>query len=176
MAQVFRLDRTVTSGRSGGVRKETVYGLTSLSPARGSADQLLASVRGPWPIENHSHWVRDVTFDEDRSQVRVGSIPQIMAALRNTSIGLRRASGDCTIAAATRRLAARPWDALALLGITPEHYMTLGTPPSYGRLRPCAATVLQTTPSARRRAIACSSRPSDSRRMSSVLDPSAGPR
>jgi DNA invertase Pin-like site-specific DNA recombinase len=33
------------------------------------------------------HWVRDVTFDEDRSQVRCGNIPQVMAALRNTTIG-----------------------------------------------------------------------------------------
>jgi len=40
--------------------------------------------RGHWQIENQSHWVRDVTFDEDRSQVRCGSIPQVLAALRNT--------------------------------------------------------------------------------------------
>lgn len=121
VAQVFRLDRTVPSCRTGVVRKETVYGLTSLTVDRGSAEHLLAYVRGHWRIENHSHWVRDVTFDEDRSQVRTGSIPQIMAALRNTSIGLLRASGETKIASATRRVAARPWDALALLGIVPEN-------------------------------------------------------
>lgn len=26
-------------------------------------------VQGPWGIENRLHWVRDVAFDEDRSQV-----------------------------------------------------------------------------------------------------------
>jgi hypothetical protein len=72
-------------------------------------------------IENQSHWVRDVTFDEDRSQVWCGAIPEVMAALRNTTIGLVRATGDTRIAPTTRRLAARPWDALQLLGIGREN-------------------------------------------------------
>jgi hypothetical protein len=41
-------------------------------------------------MANQSHWVRDVTFDEDRSQVRCGNIPHVMAALRNTVIGRMR--------------------------------------------------------------------------------------
>ena len=57
------------------------------------AARLLALVRGHWHIENQSHWVRDVTFDEDRSQVRCGNIPQVMATLRNTVIGLMRKAG-----------------------------------------------------------------------------------
>ena len=58
--------------------------------------------------ENKSHWVRDVTFDEDRSQVRCGNMPPMMAALRNTAIGLLRWAGHTNIAAACRRLAAQP--------------------------------------------------------------------
>ena len=50
-----------------------------LAPS-GNTARLLALVRGQWQIENKSHWVRDVTFDEDRSQVRCGNIPQVMAA------------------------------------------------------------------------------------------------
>jgi len=61
--------------------------------------------------------VRDVTFDEDRSPVRCGNIPQVMAALRNTAIGLIRAAGWTNVAAACRHFAARPWEALALLGV-----------------------------------------------------------
>ncbi|HSF31765.1 MAG TPA: hypothetical protein VLK82_14980, partial [Candidatus Tectomicrobia bacterium] len=38
-----------------------------------------------------------VTFDEDRSQVRCGNIPQVMAALRNTAIGLLRWTGHTNI-------------------------------------------------------------------------------
>lgn len=59
----------------------------------------------------------DVTFDEDRSQVRSGSLPQVLAALRNTVLGLMRQAGETNIAAACRRFAAQPWEALALLGI-----------------------------------------------------------
>ena len=61
--------------------------------------------------------MRDVTCDEDRSQVRGGSIPQIMAALRNLVIGLMRTAGETNFAAAGRRFAAQPWAALALIGI-----------------------------------------------------------
>ena len=82
-----------------------------------SATCLLELVRGQWTIENRSHWVRDVTFDEDRSQVRTGNVPQVMAALRNTAIGLLRLAGESNIAAACRRLAAQPEQALTLLGI-----------------------------------------------------------
>ena len=62
-----------------------------------------------------------MVFDEDRSRVRVGSIPEVMAALRNAILGLLRSSGETHIAAATRRFAARPWYALQLLGITQEN-------------------------------------------------------
>ncbi len=121
MAQVFRLERRRVRCTTGEVDEEVVYGLTSLPPARAPAIRLLQYTRGHWCIENRSHWVRDVTFDEDRSQVRVGSIPEVLAALRNATIGLLRTGGERKIAAATRRLAARPWEALALLGITQEN-------------------------------------------------------
>jgi hypothetical protein len=68
-----------------------------------------------------AHWVRDVTFDEDRSQVRCGHIPHVMAALRNTTIGLLRWAGYTSRAAAGRRLAAQPLQALALIGIELEN-------------------------------------------------------
>lgn len=115
--QAFCLRRRVTLQKSGVVREETVYGITSLSVKQASAKRLLSLVRGHWQIENKSHWVRDVTFDEDRSQVRSGSIPQVLAAVRNTCIGLMRLSGHANMAAACRRYAAQPDAALTLLGI-----------------------------------------------------------
>ena len=81
LAQVFELGRHVIIQKTGEERVEVVYGVTSLSPERATPERLLALVRGQWQIENKSHWVRDVTFDEDRSQVRCGNIPQVMAAL-----------------------------------------------------------------------------------------------
>jgi predicted transposase YbfD/YdcC len=121
LAQVFELGRHVMLQSTGEERVEVVYGVTSLRPERATPGRLLALVRGQWHIENKSHWVRDVTFDEDRSQVRCGNIPQVMAALRNTAIGLLRWAGHTNIAAACRRLAAQPVQALALIGIKLEN-------------------------------------------------------
>jgi predicted transposase YbfD/YdcC len=121
LAQVFELGRHVVFPKTGKERVEVVYGVTSLRPERATPERLLTLVRGPWEIENKSHWVRDVTFDEDRSQVRCGNLPQVMAALRNTAIGLLRSAGYLNIAAACRQLAAQPLQALALIGIALEN-------------------------------------------------------
>lgn len=61
--------------------------------------------------------MRDVTYDEDRSQVRVGSAPQVMATLRNTAISLLRLFGHTNIAKATRRLGRHLNELLTILGI-----------------------------------------------------------
>ncbi len=121
LAQVFELGRHVITQKTAKERAEVVYGVTSLSPERATPGRVLELVRGHWHIENKSHWVRDVTFDEDRSQVRWGNIPQVMAAFRNTAIGLLRWTGSPNIAAACRRLAAQPAQALALIGIEFEN-------------------------------------------------------
>lgn len=121
LAQVFEVGRHVILPKTGQERIEVVYGVTSLTAERATPSRVLELVRGHWGIENKLHWVRDVTFDEDRSQVRCGSIPQVMAALRNTAIGLLRWAGHTNIAAACRRLAAQPAQALALIGIEFEN-------------------------------------------------------
>ena len=121
LAQAFQLERHVTMKASRVQRSEVVYGVTSLRPGQAGPERLLGLVRQHWQIENKVHWVRDVTFDEDRSQVRCGSIPQVMAAFRNTAIGLMHWAGETNIAAACRHFAAQPWLALALIGITPEN-------------------------------------------------------
>ena len=121
LTPVFQLERQVIIKNTGEVREEVVAGVTSLEPERADAARLLALVRGQWQIENQSHGVRDVTFDEDRSQVRCGHIPQVMAALRNTVIGLMRCAGYTNMAAACRRYAAQPQAALHLIGIALEN-------------------------------------------------------
>ena len=117
----LKLVSQVITQKTGQERAEVVYGVTSLRPERATPGRVLELVRGHWAIENKSHWVRDVTFDEDRSQVRCGNIPQVMAALRNTTIGLLRLAGHTNIAAACRRLAAQPAQALGLIGIEYEN-------------------------------------------------------
>ncbi len=113
LGQVCRVERRVT--RKGQTKVEVAYLVTSLWPHEANARRLLELNRGHWGIENKLHWVRDVTFGEDACQVRKGSAPQVMAALRNTAIGLLREVGVVNIAEALRRNAAHPHRALALL-------------------------------------------------------------
>ena len=114
--QVCCVERRVT--RKGATRKETAYAITSLSPAQAGPQELLRLWRGHWKIENRLHYVRDVTMKEDASQVRSGAAPQVMAAVRNTVLGLLRQAGTYNIAAALRHYSYKPLEALALLGIS----------------------------------------------------------
>ena len=117
VGQVFRIQRTVTCCKTGKTREETVYGVTSLRPSQADARRIGELVRGHWEIENRLHWVRDVTFDEDRSQVRTGTGPRALASLRNFVISCLRLAGCTNIAQGLRHLA-RDWQSpLTLLGI-----------------------------------------------------------
>ena len=92
----------------GEVVRETCYAVTSLTVTQASHAQLAAIIRGHWGIEDRLHWVRDLDFDEDRSQVRTASGPRIMASLRNLVITILRLAGATSIAAALRYHARRP--------------------------------------------------------------------
>jgi predicted transposase YbfD/YdcC len=115
LGQVCATVRRIT--RKGATRTETSYAITSLTPAAAGPRRLLDVWRGHWGIENRLHWVRDVTLDEDRCQVRTGAAPQVLAAIRNTVIGVLRRAGHPNIAAALRRHAAHPHEALQLPGL-----------------------------------------------------------
>jgi DDE_Tnp_1-associated len=62
----------------------------------------------PLGIEDRLHWVRDLDFDEDRSQIRTAAGPQIMASPRNLAITILRLAGPTSIAAALRYHPRRP--------------------------------------------------------------------
>lgn len=117
VAQVCRIERDVVELKSGKHRHETVFAVTSLTPAQADAHRLLCLNRGHWGVENRSHYVRDVTFDEDRSRIRVGTGPAMMATLRNLAISLARLLGFTNIASALRAFAAQPRRTLAALGL-----------------------------------------------------------
>jgi predicted transposase YbfD/YdcC len=112
-AQVAQLRRTVTE--AGRRTVEVVYLITSADPMAAPPTLLAAWVQGHWSIENGLHWVRDVTFDEDRSQVRTGQAARVMATLRNTVISLLRLAGWDNIAQALRHHARYPERPLKLL-------------------------------------------------------------
>jgi predicted transposase YbfD/YdcC len=113
LAQVAQLKRSVTT--AGKRSEEVVYLITNLSPLQASPGRLLHLIRGHWSIENGLHYVRDVTFQEDRSQLRTGHAPQILAALRNLVITLIHRQGSTQIAVTRRWFAFHPEKALAVL-------------------------------------------------------------
>jgi predicted transposase YbfD/YdcC len=88
---------------------ELAYAVTSLAAEQATARELAEWVRGHWAIENRLHWVRDVTWDEDRSQVRTGTGPRAMASLRNLAVSILRIHGVTNIAQALRH---QSWDPL----------------------------------------------------------------
>jgi predicted transposase YbfD/YdcC len=118
-AQVIQVTRKVRDLGTRRWRTVVVYAVTSLTFAQASPARLADLLRGHWTIENGLHWVRDVTFAEDASQVRTGTAPQVMACLRNLAIGTLSRAGPVNLAAALRRHARDPARPLATLGITP---------------------------------------------------------
>jgi predicted transposase YbfD/YdcC len=108
---------TTTQDRRG-THRDVRFLLTSLTPPQADPARLLTLVRGHWSIESR-HWVRDVTFGEDRSPLRTGHAPQIMAAVRNLAHTLIRRTGATAIAAARRAFSYHPARALALLLTAP---------------------------------------------------------
>lgn len=122
MRQVFRIERITTDLKGNVVRgrKSTVeqcVGVTSLGTKKADPARLLALNRGHWEIENRLHHVRDVTYDEDRSQVRRGNRPHAMASLRNVAISLLRLAGAKNIASSTRELDRHPQAVARLIGL-----------------------------------------------------------
>lgn len=97
--------------------QETSYYVTDLSADEASPAELAHHIRGHWRIENSSHYVRDRTFDEDRSQTRVGGAPQALATLRNLAISILRLVGFENIAAGLRWMAFDYRRSFTLLGL-----------------------------------------------------------
>lgn len=113
VAQVAQLTRLVTC--QGQTSREIVYLITDLSPSQATPLRLLSLVRGHWGIENRSHYVRDVSFQEDRSRLRTGHAPQLLAAFRNLAICLIHRYGTSHISSTRRAFSYHPERVLALL-------------------------------------------------------------
>jgi predicted transposase YbfD/YdcC len=113
VAQVFRLTRTVSE--DGQIRREVVYGISSLSPQQASAARLLELVRAHWRIENRLHWRRDVTLREDHCQVRKGDAPRTLAVLNSFLLAVLDFLGVSNVAQQTRLFDAHPLLAVRLL-------------------------------------------------------------
>jgi predicted transposase YbfD/YdcC len=113
--QAIQITRRIRKPRTNQWSLETVYAVTSLTGRQAGPHQFAKWIRGHWHIENKLHWVRDVTYAEDLSQVRTGNGPQVMAALRNLAISVLRLAGHTNIARTLRHYSRRPERPLTLL-------------------------------------------------------------
>ncbi|MBN6743073.1 ISAs1 family transposase [Acidithiobacillus sp. MC6.1] len=116
LSQVFRIQRVTIDQKSGKIRDDCAYGLTSLTQDRATPENLMGIARGHWGIENRNHHVRDTTFHEDLSRVRTENGPRMMATLRELAMSIMRLTGVENIAKAARNFAASATATLRQLG------------------------------------------------------------
>lgn len=88
----------------GKVSEETIYVISSLDLSYVTMEKLASYLRNHWLIENSLHYVRDVTFDEDKSRIRKGNGSQVFAGLRNIVLNLFRLNHVENVAAEIRRM------------------------------------------------------------------------
>jgi predicted transposase YbfD/YdcC len=115
LQQVFKLERFITLSKTGKIRHEIIYGVTSLSAELASPDRLLQMLRSYWQIESGLHYPRDVTLHEDDTRFKKNSAAHNMAIINNLGLGLLANSDFPFIPSARRYFAAHPEEALELL-------------------------------------------------------------
>jgi hypothetical protein len=76
---------------------------------------LLAQVPDPRKRRGRRHPLAGLLYQEDKSLVRTGNAPRVMASLRSLAISLLRLDGHINIAAANRHHARDPQRTLKLL-------------------------------------------------------------
>lgn len=79
--------------------KETSYYISSLS----NSEYFFANgIRKHWHIENSLHYVKDVTFKEDKAKITLGHSPDNISLLTNIAINIFRQNHFKNIAQAIR--------------------------------------------------------------------------
>ena len=118
VAQVAQLIRKTKKRGTNTWSIETVYIITSVPVHRGSPKQLNTWVRGHWGIENGLHWRRDSIYLEDKSQVRTGSAPRVMASMRSLAISVLLLAGTKNVAQGNRKMSFNPARPMKTIGMT----------------------------------------------------------
>lgn len=106
VAQVFCIRRDAYDHQGNHLSKEIVHGVTSLTTGQAGPEVIAQLIRQHWGIENKIHWVRDTVWREDDQHAYAGTGVQVMATLRNLSLGLIRLAGITQIKRTLERIAA----------------------------------------------------------------------
>jgi len=103
--QAFAIERHVTVKKTGKTSIELVFGITSASTKIAKPQQVLKTNRGHWVIENSTHYIIDLIYDEDRSQIRTGYGPENISRLRRFAVGLLKSRGVENVSQKMRQMA-----------------------------------------------------------------------
>jgi hypothetical protein len=107
LQQVFKVERQVTSLRTGKCTYEVAYGITSVPHERADAACLLAWTRHHWGIENGLHYRRDTTLKEDATRMASSSQATVVATINNFIVGLAGKLGFANLPTMLRMANAR---------------------------------------------------------------------
>jgi predicted transposase YbfD/YdcC len=83
---------------------ETAFFVSSLDSKTTSAKIFADGIRNHWSIENSLHYVKDVTFDEDKSKITSGNSAESMSVIRNIAINILRQNNHKNLKKAIRLL------------------------------------------------------------------------
>ncbi len=100
LKSLVRVERFGT--RAGKPYQETAYYISSLALP---ASDFAQGIRGHWDIENRLHWIKDVVFDEDSSQMIDGYAAANFSIVRSFVINLLRHNGFDSLTRAIRHCA-----------------------------------------------------------------------
>ena len=115
LRSIARVEATRETGDTRSTERR--YYITTLPP---DPQRIAQAIRAHWGIENRMHWVLDMTFNEDRSRVRMENAAQNFAIVRRIAMNLLRQDATSKIGLRMRRLKAGADDAYRaqLLGLS----------------------------------------------------------
>lgn len=91
LASVVKVERR-TVLEDGSTRSEQSYYMSSLKETK--ADEMQAYIRNHWSIENSCHWVMDVVFREDSSQVSNRNAAKNLSITRRIALNALKAAPE----------------------------------------------------------------------------------
>ncbi|MGC8495171.1 MAG: ISAs1 family transposase [Syntrophobacteraceae bacterium] len=105
VGQAFMIERHCIDKKSGKSSCETSYGVTSQTPKEADPQNVLATNRGHWSIENSCHYILDWVYDEDRIRISKGFGPENISRLRRFAIGVIKSKRVSSVSQKMRQLA-----------------------------------------------------------------------
>ena len=104
VGQAYKIERLTIYKKTGKTRTEIAYGITSKSPSKATAKQVLKDNRRHWSIENSCHYIIDWNYDEDRSRIRTGYGPENITRLRRHAVSMIKRQRAQNVAQKMREL------------------------------------------------------------------------